>query len=256
MDDTCFNIFRTKEQLEQAAQHAADKASEPYKRSTYLYFMARYFVAYYEAQFSSLPIQVWNEYRNALDHFFRHQTSSDMAASTHINKMEGHIQRAILDICKIFCHDMKSYYNDLIEEEDDECLRIVDNGRFHTQLKQREREATDNFTIAKISDSELGTTAMTDNQILSRYLGASFSYIELVNTLSDRREDIDRLDAQIRSTRARAENSAEHRFFWGHVKAGLISKLIWAISAAALTAITLNWTEILNYLTRITLISE
>ncbi|MBE0491312.1 MAG: hypothetical protein IBX44_03560 [Sulfurospirillum sp.] len=90
-------IFKTKDELLQKAGEQSNKVEEKYKQSIFLYFIARYFVSVHEAKFGTIPIQVWNEYRNALDHFFRNLTNNDPA---HIGKMEGHIQRAVLDILK------------------------------------------------------------------------------------------------------------------------------------------------------------
>ena len=69
------NIFDTKEELLAEAQKQAQRVEEfNLKKATKLYFLARYFVAVYESRFSQIPIQVWNEYRNALDHYFRYLT--------------------------------------------------------------------------------------------------------------------------------------------------------------------------------------
>lgn len=100
-------IFKTPAELLQAAELTSAGAEKSYCHAAYLYFIARFMVAVYEARMGRLPIQVWNEYRNALDHFMRFVTNPVDENTAQLSRMEGHIQRAVLDICKFFCHAME-----------------------------------------------------------------------------------------------------------------------------------------------------
>ena len=102
-------IYENKNDLLSAAEKQSSKVEKNYKHSTYLYFIARYFVSVYESRHGEIPIGVWNEYRNAIDHFFRFLTNekgniNNQGVPCQLEKMEGHLQRAALDIMKILCH--------------------------------------------------------------------------------------------------------------------------------------------------------
>ncbi|MBK6639240.1 MAG: hypothetical protein IPG34_17235 [Rhodocyclaceae bacterium] len=76
-----------------------------------VYFLTKQVIALYEAQINYLPLQVYNEMRNALDHYMRAITFSGLTQPNerrrhHINKMTGHLQRALLDVIKLTCAAM------------------------------------------------------------------------------------------------------------------------------------------------------
>jgi hypothetical protein len=68
------------------------------KDAVYLYFLTKQAASIYEAKIQYLPLQVYNEMRNALDHYFRAVISKDKSRLSHIGKMEGHLQRAFVII--------------------------------------------------------------------------------------------------------------------------------------------------------------
>ncbi len=248
MQEDCLALFSTREELENAASETAETAPDEYKQSTYLYFLARFLVAVYEAKFGEIPIQVWNEYRNALDHFYRYITKPDLGKQ-HLTRMEGHVQRAVLDVAKIFCHDSQGKFNDLLENENDQCLRLVDNGHFHTQLCKLKTSSEGLFTKAKIADSALGDNAKTNKEVLTRYLDAYFSYIALLSLFTSHREAIDNAKNEYDNLHARATQSVERHGFWGHVRASLLSKLIWVpITIGATLITTIYWPDISSFI--------
>jgi hypothetical protein len=248
VQEDCLALFSTREELENAASEMAAAAPDEYQHSTYLYFLARFLVAVYEAKFGEIPIQVWNEYRNALDHFYRYITRPPELDSPHLSRMEGHVQRAVLDVAKIFCHDSQGKFDDLLERENYQCLRLVDNGHFHTELFTLKTSSEELFTKAKITDSALGDNAQTDKEVLTRYLEAYFSYITLLNLFTSHRGAIDNATNEYDNLHARAVQSAESHGFWGHVRASLLSKLIWVPLTAGITFIaTKYWSTILSF---------
>ena len=74
--------------------------TEKYKKIAETYFLLKHATSLYEAHSKVLPIQVFNEMRNALDHFVRSLIQDGDEEGAHINKMEGHLQRALFDISK------------------------------------------------------------------------------------------------------------------------------------------------------------
>lgn len=219
----------SREQLEAAAREISEKAPEGYRQAVYLYFLARYMVAVYEAKFSQIPIQVWNEYRNALDHFFRHITShKNEPAPGQLEKMEGHVQRAVLDVIKIYCHDSADDIRAQIKKEDPSCLRLVNNGRFNTALIEAQREAMKCFIYAKTRDNTLGEDANNNLDVVGNYLDAFYKYYDLDEMLGSHRAAIDRITYEAGNLQARAALAALRHAFWEHVVAGITSKTIWA----------------------------
>ncbi|ORU95111.1 MAG: hypothetical protein A6F71_10635 [Cycloclasticus sp. symbiont of Poecilosclerida sp. M] len=186
-------IFDTKNDLIKAAEKQASRVEEDYKHSTYLYYIVRYFVSVFESRYGAIPLQVWNEYRNALDHFFRYLTNN---ADNQVNgqprqlsKMEGHLQRAALDIMKIHCHKTKDSVSEMKKSYKPEVLQLVDNGDFFTYLISETNRAEQLFEEAKIYDSNLGETASLDKEVLEKYLEAAFVFdalkLELINKATD-----------------------------------------------------------------------
>jgi len=180
-----FSFFETVDELDRAADQVSNKAPIEYRHSTYLYFIARYFVAVYEASFGEIPIQVWNEYRNALDHFFRYLTLKD---NGQIKKMEGHIQRAVLDITKLFCHRSSESLDKILDKEN--YLRTLDDGLFYVDILKKKAEAKDLYIYAKINNDKLGEHSETDKEVIRRYLEPCFKYIYIEKIINNRRTNL------------------------------------------------------------------
>ena len=135
-ESSYLDIASAGELFARAKRQADAVGAVEYRRTVELYYIARYLVSLFESREQQLPLQVWNEYRNAFDHFVRHLTvSNDMALDDghhHLRKMEGHIQRAALDICKFLC----IYYDDFYDREirsQANVMAIVTDGQFLTR---------------------------------------------------------------------------------------------------------------------------
>jgi hypothetical protein len=215
-------IFKDKESLLRKAKEVSEKSLNDYQESVFLYFIARYFVSVYEAKFGAIPIQVWNEYRNALDHFFRHTTNTQ---STHLKKMQGHLQRAALDILKIYCHSVQEKIKLLKSEFDTDIIKLVDNGQFYKNLNINMKKSEDLFIIAKVQDNSLGDDSHTNKEILSKYLDAVFSFDEIYTNIISKSEDINYAKDNYNSI----HNHAAKGTFWHHIKTHYIFYISWTI---------------------------
>jgi hypothetical protein len=211
-------IFNSKEKLEEAASLISIKAPDGLRQSTYLYFLARYLVIFYEANFAEVPVQVWNEYRNALDHYFRSITGEN-EASKHLTKMEGHLQRAVLDICKLSCHKTEGRFAQALASENKDALRLVDNGEFYSHLIEMFNEAKETFVSAKACDLRLGDGANMDREIVGKYLQALYSYRYAELFLENRRAKILTAEQQVRAI--------QHQGSKHHIRDSLIAKALW-----------------------------
>lgn len=199
-------IFSSMDALLAKADSHTDNVDKEFQSSARYYFIARYFVSIFESRFGGIPIQVWNEYRNALDHFFRYQTVQNKEGSNHLKKMEGHILRAVLDVLKLFSHNSNIYIAETISTYKPESLNLVDNGRFAIDLHSDSRAAMRKFELAKVSDSQLGDEATSDMTVLNSYLDAAFSLDKIITTIKDRQEDIIQAHARHEAISNKASN--------------------------------------------------
>lgn len=180
-------IYKDKAELLTQANSAAESAEAPFKNATRLYFVVRYFTAVHESQHGEILIQVWNEYRNALDHFFRYQSNIRAEKAEHqLKKMEGHIQRAAFDILKLNCHKTLDTIQTIKSEYPRATLSLVDNGDFLPWLNREHSKVSALFRLAKVSDHALGASDNLDNKVLESYLDAATQAHKLMYELDQK----------------------------------------------------------------------
>ena len=217
---TDFN-YQTKNDLVDAANRTAKSAQSQYEHSTYLYFLARYLVILYEVKFAALPMQVWNEYRNALDHHFRSVTTTDAPAmASHIRKMEGHLHRAVLDVCKLFCRHYSEALEKTYQALNSDTVRFVDNGKFEDEYLRSMRGAQSLFVHAKAQDLALGDGANGDKDILNLYLDSVYKLLTTEELLDAKIHDISKATLLIKGLQ---DKGSVH-----HIRDSLIAKGIWS----------------------------
>jgi len=190
-DDESAYFFQSQNELEAAAKAAVQLADAKYQHSAYLYFIARFMVSIFEATVSAIPIQVWNEYRSALDHHMRYLTQEDSSELHQIHRMEGHLQRAVLDVCKLFTHRMLDQLEKGIKADTIEILRMVDSGRFYETLRTGIDKTTEHFAGVKTHDNTLGNEKETDESIIGEYLDVAFRAWNLFLLYHRARHDIE-----------------------------------------------------------------
>lgn len=228
-------IFENKEDLLQQANEQSNKVVPVHQQSVLLYFIARYFVSLYEGRFGEIPIQVWNEYRNALDHFFRHLTNDN---STHLKKMEGHLQRAALDIMKIYCHEAQQKIVEQKAEFKIEVLQLVDNGQFNSELIQELDNAEELFVTAKVDDSVLGDDSHTNQEILGKYLDAVFAFDKVYRKIVNKLVDIQSAQLTYNSIHDNAAKGTTKE----HYKVHFLFYVAWTIGVGILSSLgTYAW---------------
>lgn len=189
-------IFATKEELLNSIDSSTIQAGSEYQGVSKFYYLARYFMVIYEAQFQELPIQVWNEYRNALDHFVRqiNNQSPEDNPESHKNKMEGHLQRATLDTLKLLIIRTIDSIKNTQSCYTKEVLSLVDNGTFIEYIAKERHNIEKLFTIAKVSDCNLGGGDIEDNAVLENYLDTAFLAMKVRDTLLNKQVDIARAE--------------------------------------------------------------
>lgn len=182
----------TSRELIDRAQIQSESAPVHLKHSVYCYYIARFATSYYEvnaSEIGEIPIQVWNEYRNALDHFMRHVTMNPGFAfdnndgvvpkGNHLSKMDGHIQRAALDSLKLIVHLELDECREDIANFRLSVLRLGDGGKFHKNYEKYRKTAEKSFQDAKVLDSELGEHPGENKDVLTRYIDAASAVSDL-----------------------------------------------------------------------------
>ena len=189
------DIESADELFERAKRQSNAVNAQEYRRTVELYYVARYLVSVFESREQELPIQVWNEYRNALDHFARHLTVSPDIVSEddhhHLRKMEGHIQRAALDICKFLCIYFSDRYKVDIASQGD-VMALVTDGAFLTRANELAAIAEATLLQAKEVDSNLGEDAEANRDVVRLYCEAVFAYKRIETLYRQNNENITR----------------------------------------------------------------
>jgi len=214
------------------AEAESQKSEANFVESTKLYFIARYFVAVYESRNHEIPIQVWNEYRNALDHYFRWQTSGADTDSNHLSKMQRHLLRACLDILKIFVHKTLTTATEWRNSYDRKVLELVDNGEFFYRIVALEREIGQFYETAKVLDAGLGDDDDENGHILNKYLEAAFMADTLLLELIDRQKDF----LQAEKTLNQIHTAAHNLSIREHFKVHFWFYIMWTLATAVLSA--------------------
>lgn len=172
----------TSAELFKRAEVQAGSVPPGYEPTVQLYYIARYMVSAFEARDQTLPLQIWNEYRNAFDHFARHLTATDDILKEdkhrHLNKMEGHIQRAVLDICKFLCIYFDDYYKQQVLCKS-HFLAHVSDGELLERANNIYVQAQAFLLKAKQADSNLGEEASTNSEIVKLYCDAVFEFMKI-----------------------------------------------------------------------------
>jgi hypothetical protein len=157
------------EKFKQIALETAGSVSEiELREAVYLYFLTKQAASIYEAKIKYLPLQVYNEMRNALDHYFRALISEGGSRSSHIGKMEGHLQRAFLDITKLTCAASMEIIDRTHKRIGETSISLVNNGDYIKTITNLKVNAEETLIKAKLGEYSLGNggeSSVRDNYI-------------------------------------------------------------------------------------------
>lgn len=182
-------ISQTAQLLEQLAENSGEFQRPPKEASdslldsdaelrdaVYLYFLTKQAVSLYEAQINYLPLQVYNEMRNALDHYMRAIIQPTGLANlgqrrqNHIKKMAEHLQRALLDVIKLTCAAMVEKIDGTHKRLGETALSLTMDGEYIKQITQRRMHAEQQLVNAKLIEHQLGNGTEVD--VRNAYLKA------------------------------------------------------------------------------------
>lgn len=236
-------IIHDKDQFLQRAKKQGDEAPEEFGHLVELYYIARYFVALFEARNHEIPLQVWNEYRNTLDHFFRHLTNTsdnsekDSETVNHLDAMKNHLTRAVLDIIKINCHESDKWLHNELNCHEKQALLLIDNGLFLTSINKQIQKAKTLFIEAKVNDYDFGKDKTENRRIVAKYLDAVFAYDNIRNEIDNKTEEILIAERNYSDITNSAEANTNKKSFLKNVWASLTASVIWIIATSIITVI-------------------
>ena len=119
--------------------------------------------------------------------------------------MEGHIQRAALDICKFLCIYYDGFYKSQIQAQSG-IMALVSNGTFLNQANELATSAEATLLRAKEADSNLGEAADVNREVVELYCEAVFAYKKIETLYRENNENI--TQARLHSKRMRATSIA------------------------------------------------
>jgi tetratricopeptide (TPR) repeat protein len=168
------------------ARDSLQVADAEFKDAVYLYFLTKQAMSLYEAQLNYLPLQVYNEMRNALDHYMRAivRTPSSVVAppevqnerrQKHITKMTEHLQRALLDVIKLTCGSMVEKIDRTHKQIGERALSLALDGEYIKLSTQYQMNAELCLVGAKMIEHKLGNGAEGDVRLA--YLKALSSHV-------------------------------------------------------------------------------
>jgi hypothetical protein len=174
----------TREFLRKPQELSKSIKNTEYQHSVLLYVCLKQVVALFEAETEALPIQIYNEFRNAYDHFSRGLINKEHFKS-HIKKMEGHIQRAFLDTCKLTCYFYQDRVAAVHKRYPRKSLSLVSNGEYLKDFSAMEANSRYLLVCAREIDFNLTEDNNQNIDILKFYIEALISYKNLAKFQSD-----------------------------------------------------------------------
>lgn len=246
--------YSSKDELIKDANLFKDSVNDVKMAHTvYLYFIARYLIVSVEARYNKSTTQSWKEIRDAFDHYMRAQTQGPTDTTNHHKKIEGHVQRAILDTCKILCREVHDSYKGVFSRYDRSAINLVDNGDFIRGLQTQTENAEKIFLCAKTEDANLGDDANNNVEVLNKFLDAFFAYEKLLVDLRAKDGTITAIEKSL-SYLEKIKNKITPLAF---LKVGIMALIAWflwsvadiwfeeAIKPEILPIIKSVWTELL-----------
>lgn len=149
-----------------------------YKPCVEIYLLLKQVTSLYEAESKVLPLQVFNEMRNSIDHFMRSLITSGQPSESHIGKMEGHLQRGYLDVCKLLCYHYDNKTKSVHKFVTRAAVGMANDGEYVKEFTIKQQLAYKKFSDAKFEDYRLGDDH-SEKSVRILYLEAVLLHKEL-----------------------------------------------------------------------------
>lgn len=185
LNDAIEDISKFKSLPEEASKSILLDDSE-FKHAIYLYFLTKQVIAIYESKIERIPLQIYNEMRNALDHYFRsiliiedNEEEQKKYRDKNIKRLEGHIQRALLDVVKLTCAAIIDNVRFKNKKFGEKAIMLVNHGEFYKELASLIKEAELSLVDAKYSEYIIGRNNKQDLDSTDKYLKALIFHLKV-----------------------------------------------------------------------------
>lgn len=119
------------------------------------------FIIELETDDCEYPVEIMNEIRAIETHLARADLSADnQIKNQNITQAEHHVKRAILDCFKYSCLSLTLKHKQIRHDYRNADLHLIDNGKFLTELSEKEKSAKNSLITAK--KAELSGNLQTD----------------------------------------------------------------------------------------------
>jgi hypothetical protein len=172
------------DKLFSSPNHIIEKAKEYQKSSLfkdlereipYYYFVLKNFIAVHESHFGTIPVQIYNEHRMALDHFIRAKTSN---YEGHINNVIGHLRRAVMDIIKLNCAGLRKEIDKRNNAIPKKALGLISNGAYIKRYVKKQNDAENLLNEARCEDHKIGRDIDKNEEIVNLFIKAYVAHYE------------------------------------------------------------------------------
>jgi hypothetical protein len=182
---------KAKEAILNRAQVYSSSVSLEYshfKKIVELYFVVKQLIIFYETKVNSLPTQVFNELRNALDHFVRslillddlgHASMDESKRAAYmksqLSKMEGHLQRALFDIAKLGCGKIDEKISSDHKKFGTLAIARANNGEYAIDVFSLLDNAEKSLVDARNEEAKVG--GENDLSVRNKFIEAFSAYV-------------------------------------------------------------------------------
>lgn len=141
-------------------------------------------IADIEASYNSIPQELLNEIRAYNDHLSRifSKSSNDEIIDTQLSKAFSHIKRLVYDCYKYLIVYTKHYIDTQEKKLKHIDLTVIDNGRFHTEYMDLEKDAHTKEIEAKKVETKNESVGNFEDNVLN-YQKAYEAYVKLEDFL-------------------------------------------------------------------------
>jgi len=149
---------------------------EKYRELLYYNFSLRYFIAYYESRFDTIPLQVYNEYRMAYDHFMRFFID-EKDAENNWDKALSHTRRGVLDILKLNCFWLQEFISQRHRCVPKKALDFISNGEYVKIYSKLHAAAEVALWEAKRKEIEISSDSEKNIETVGYFIKAFLAYL-------------------------------------------------------------------------------
>jgi len=173
--------IKTKEDIDELFDHPdliIEKANEyatksffpeSEKEMPFYYFIIKHLSAVHQSRFGTIPVQIYNEHRMALDHLFRAKANND---ASQIKSVVEHLCRAVLDMVKLNCDGLQEQINKKQSAVPKKALGLISNGDYIKSYNRNQNEAENALNSARCEEDKIGRDIEVNKKVINLFVRA------------------------------------------------------------------------------------